>query len=149
MSAVATRNPICNHCKRRKAAPDKKRCRPCLDKAAANGRRRYAKLAAAAKCTHCGSRRAMPGESRCKPCGRKRSSELASLPWPRIFRSWYIETFGGYEFGPYRNELEAHGDAVFRHIEHRYGEYVVYARIELDGTPDLDDLRSPLSFEIG
>ena len=31
----------------------------------------------------------------------------------------------------------------------RYGDYEVYGRVDLDGTPDLDDLRTPLSFEIG
>ena len=149
MTAIATEAPICNHCSRHPVAPDRKRCRPCLDKAAANGRRRYAKLAAAAKCTHCGRRRAMPAESRCEPCGRQRSRELASLLWPCIRKSWHIETFGGYEFGPYRDEIEAHGDAAMRHLKHRYGEYVVYARVDLEGTPDLDELRTPLSFELG
>ena len=149
MTVIAIQAPICNHCNRRSAEPDRKRCRSCLDKAAANGRRRYAKLAAVAKCTRCGSRRAMPGESRCEPCGKQRLTHPESKPWPRILRSWYIETFGGCEFGPYRDEIEAHGDAVFRRIGRRYGEYVVYARIEVDGTPDLDELRTPLSFEIG
>ena len=149
MTAIATQAPICNHCRRHRAEPDRKRCRPCLDKAAANGRRRYAKLAAAATCTRCGSGRAMPGESRCGPCGQRRSTELASLPWPRIRKTWHIETFGGYEFGPYRDEIEAHGDAAMRRVERRYGGYVVYARTELAGTPDLGELRTLLSFEIG
>ena len=69
MTAVAIKAPLCNHCRRHSAAPDRKRARPCLDKAATNGRRRFAKLASAAKCTRCGSRRAVAGESRCGPCG--------------------------------------------------------------------------------
>ena len=68
---------------------------------------------------------------------------------PRLIRSWYIETVGGSEFGPYGDELEAHADAVMRRIERRFGAYAVYARTELDGTPDLDDIRTRLSFEIG
>ena len=36
-----------------------------------------------------------------------------------------------------------------RRIERNFGEYAVYARTELDGTPDLDDLRTRRSFEIG
>ena len=36
-----------------------------------------------------------------------------------------------------------------RRIERNFGEYAVYARTELDGTPDLDDIRTRLSFEIG
>ena len=36
-----------------------------------------------------------------------------------------------------------------RRIERCCGEYAVYARTELDGAPDLDDLRTRLSFEIG
>ena len=146
---AATHAPLCNHCRRRQAAPQRKRCRPCLDKAAANARRRYAKLAAGAKCTHCGHRRTVPGRSRCDPCDRQASRDGAPKPWPRIMRSWYIETFGGYEFGPYPNELEAHGDAVMRHIAHRYGDYEVYGRVDLDGTPDLNDLRTPKSYELG
>ena len=64
-------------------------------------------------------------------------------------RAWYIETVGGCEFGPYLDELEAHADAVMRRIERNFGEYAVYARTELDGAPNLDDIRSRLSFEIG
>ena len=52
-TTAATRTPDCNHCRRRPAAPERTRCRPCLDKAAANSRKRYARLAAKASCTHC------------------------------------------------------------------------------------------------
>ena len=45
--------------------------------------------------------------------------------------------------------MEAHADAVMRRIERDFGEYAVYARTELDGTPDLDDIRTRRSFEIG
>ena len=51
---TAATTPDCNHCRRRPAAPDRTRCRPCLDKAAANSRKRYARLAAKAACTRCG-----------------------------------------------------------------------------------------------
>ena len=86
----------------------------------------------------------MPGESRCAAC-----AHVPPKSWPRLIRSWFIETVGGCEFGPYHNELEAHADAVMRRIERRFGEYAVYARTELDGAPDLDDIRTRLSFEIG
>ncbi len=141
---TAATTPDCNHCRRRPAAPDRTRCRPCLDKAAANSRKRYARLAAKAACTRCGRRRAMPGESRCSDC-----AHTPPKSWPRLIRAWYIETVGGFEFGPYGDELEAHADAVMRRIERNLGEYAVYARTELDGTPDLDDLRTRMSFEIG
>ena len=134
----------CNHCRRRPAAPDRRRCRPCLDKAASNSRKRYARLAAKATCTHCGRRPSMAGESRCSDC-----AHTPPKSWPRLIRSWYIETVGGSEFGPYLDELEAHADAAMRRIERRFGEYAVYARTELDGAPDLDDIRTRLSFEIG
>ena len=134
----------CNHCRRRPAATDRKRCRPCLDKAASNSRKRYARLSATATCTRCGRRPSMAGESRCSDCAHE-----PAKPWPRLIRSWCIETVGGSEFGPYRDELEAHADAVFRDVERRFGEYVVYARTELDGAPDLDDIRTRLSFELG
>ena len=42
---------------------------------------------------------------------QQRLTHPESRPWPRILRSWYIETFGGYQFAPDRDELEAHGDA--------------------------------------
>ena len=143
-TTTAARTPDCNHCRRRPAAPDRKRCRPCLAKAAANSRKRYARLAAKAACTRCGRRPAMPGESRCSAC-----AHMPPKAWPPLIRAWYIETVGGCEFGPYLDELEAHADAVMRRIERDFGEYAVYARTELDGTPDLDDIRTRLSFEIG
>ena len=62
--------------------------------------------------------------------------------------TWHIETYDGYEFGPYSNEIEAHGDAALRHIARHYGPYEIYSRIELNVTPDLNDLRTPLSFDI-
>ena len=142
MTAASTR--ICNHCRRRPAAPACKRCRPCLDKAAANSRKRYARLSATTTCTRCGRRPSLAGESRCSDCAHE-----PVKPWPRLMRSWCIETVGGSEFGPYRDELEAHADAVFRDVQRRFGEYVVYARTELDGAPDLDDVRTRLSFELG
>ena len=86
----------------------------------------------------------MPGESRCSDC-----AHVPPKSWPRLVRSRFIETVGGCEFGPYHDELEAHADAVIRRIERRFGEYAVYARTELDGTPDLDGIRTRLSFEIG
>ena len=110
--------------------PDDRRGQSRLTGTAAEGRR-YAKLAAKSACTHCGRRRAMPGESRCSACAHQPPKS-----WPRLIRAWYIETVGGCEFGPYGDEIEAHADAV-------------YARTELDGTPDLDDIRTRLSFEIG
>ena len=143
-TTAATRTPDCNHCRRRPAAPERTRCRPCLDKAAENSRKRYARLAANASCTRCGRCPSLPGESRCSAC-----AHVPPKSWPRLVRSWFIETVGGCEFGPYHDEIEAHADAVFRRIERRFGEYAVYARTELDGTPDLDDIRTRLSFEIG
>ena len=143
-TTAATRAPDCNHCRRRPAAPERKRCRPCLDRAASNARARYARLAVTGACTRCGRRPSLPGESGCSAC-----AHVPPKSWPRLVRSWFIETVGGSEFGPYHDELEAHGDAVIRRIERRFGEYAVYARTELDGTPDLDDIRTRLSFEIG
>ena len=78
-TTAATRTPDCNHCRRRPAAPERTRCRPCLDKAAANSRKRYATLAAKASCTRCGRRRAMPGESRCSDC-----AHVPPKSWPRL-----------------------------------------------------------------
>ena len=86
----------------------------------------------------------MPSESRCSAC-----AHVPAKSWPRIVRSWYIETVGGAEFGPYHDELEAHADAVFRRIECGFGEYAVHTRTELDGAPTLDNIRTRLSFEIG
>ncbi len=60
---ITTSTPDCNHCRRRPAAPDRKRCRPCLEKAASNSRKRYARLAAKAACTRCGRRRVSPGQA--------------------------------------------------------------------------------------
>ena len=82
----------------------------------------------------------------------RRRSRAAEGAW--LIRAWYIETVGGCEFGPYGDEIEAHADAVMRRIERpampgEFGEYAVYARTELDGTPDLDDIRTRRSFEIG
>ena len=134
----------CNHCRRRPAAPDRRRCRPCLDKAAANSRKRYARLAARAACTRCGQRPPCPANRAVPPArtrrrnrGRGRSAPGTSRPSARC------------EFGPYGDEIEAHADAAMRRIEPRFGEYAVYARTVLDGTPDLDDIRTRLSFEIG
>ena len=106
--------------------------------------KRYARLSATATCTRCGRRPSMAGESRCSDCAHEPPKS-----WPRLVRSWCIETVGGSEFGPYHDELEALADAVFRDVERRFGEYVVYARTEIDGAPDLDDVRSRMSFEIG
>ena len=86
----------------------------------------------------------MPAESRCSAC-----AYTPPKAWPWRIRAWYIETVGRCEFGPYGDEIEAHADAVMRRVEPRFGEYAVHARTELEGAPDLDDLRTRLSFEIG
>ena len=142
MTTASTRP--CNQCRRRPAATNRKRFRPCLDKAAANSRKRYARLATTATCTRCGRCPSMVGESRCPDC-----AHVPPKSWPRLIRSWFIETVGGCEFGPYHDELEAHADAAIRRVERRFGEYAVYARTELDGALVLDDIRTRLSFENG
>ena len=83
MTTTTARTPDCNHCRRRPAAPARKRCRPCLDKAAANSRRRYARLAARAACTRCGRHPAMPGESRCSAL-RARPAEVVAAADPLL-----------------------------------------------------------------
>ena len=142
--------PICNHCHRRPAAPDRKRCEPCLAKARDNARRRYLRLRSIGTCAKCGARPAAPGEARCAPCADRHLAEMsATTVWPRLVDEHWIETIGGYEFGPYATALDAHGDVQMRRLEDRYGECAVTARTVIQGTPDLDDLRTPRSSEIG
>ena len=89
-TTAPTPTPTRNHCRRRPAAPDRRRCWPCLDRAAANARARYARLAATGACTHCGRRPSMPGESRCSTCAHVPAKSRLSPTTPQLGNKFFF-----------------------------------------------------------
>ena len=139
MSAV-----ICTHCSAgRPVEAGRSRCRPCLDHAALSGRRRYARLKSQHTCTKCGQRRVVPGESRCATCADRELGRDALLP--RAAPEHWLEVLDGTEYGPYDDHFDAVAEASFLRLPD--GAWEVTLRHPFQGTPDLADLRTPLSFE--
>lgn len=128
-TAAAALRPTCNRCRRRPAAPDIKRCRPCLDMAASNSREGYARLVARAACTL----RTTPRHARrvALLCLRPPAAEGVAAADP----SRYIETVGGCEFGPTATRSEPTPTPSCAASNPASAKYAVYARTELEGAP--------------